>query len=102
MKYKVGDWIRVIKRFDPKADYYNMTPCVVKEMYGMQGRCYQILGLTNPSGYYRVFDKAYDSSGNSGYFWNLTDDMIECRVLTFDDGKTFIPYNENMISEEAE
>jgi hypothetical protein len=52
------------------------------------------------SGYYKVYDKAYD--GDNGHFWYLTDDMIECRVLTFDGGKTFVPYNENMISEEAE
>jgi len=99
LKYKVGDWIRVIKRFDPKADYYNTYPCVVKEMYGMQGHCYQILSLID-SVSYRVYDEAYD--GDNGRFWYLTDDMIECRVLTFDGGKTFVPYNENMISEEAE
>ena len=95
MKYKVGDWIKVIKRFDPNADYYNTEPFVVKEMYCMQGRCYQILSLT-ASGWYKVYDDI------SEHFWSLTDDMIECRVLTFDGGKTFVPYNENMISEEAE
>lgn len=95
MKYKVGDWIRVINRFDPKADYYNTPPYVVKEMYRMQGNCYQILDFT-VFGYYRV----YDDYGER--FWILTDDMIEYRVLTFDGGKTFILYNENMISEEAE
>lgn len=95
MKYKVGDWIRVVKRFDPDADYYNTEPFVVKEMHCMQGRCYQIISLT-ASGYYKVYDD------NGERFWSLVDDMIECRVLTFDGGKTFVPYNENMISEEAE
>ena len=95
MKYRVGDWIRVIKRFDPDADYYNTDPFVTKEMHCMQGRCYRISDLTF-SGFYSVYEN------KNGRRWSLTDDMIECRVLTFDGGKTFIPYNENMILEEAE
>lgn len=88
MKYKVGDWIKVVKRFDPKADYYRNMPQVVEEMLEMQGGYYKILSLTRDGTFYII------------NYWSFSDEMIECRVHTFDNGKTFIPYNENMEMDE--
>lgn len=82
MKYQVGDYIKVIRRFDPKADYYNNRPCVVPEMYYLQNNVYRIDHVTRDGNY-----------GVNG--WILCDEMIQERVVKIGNDK-YVPFSENM------
>lgn len=82
MKYKLGDYIKVVRRFDPKADYYNKRPYVVPEMHYLQNNVYRIDRVTL-EGYYGV-DK-----------WLLCDEMIQERVVKIGNDE-YVPFSENM------
>ena len=93
MKYKVGDYVKVIKRFDEDAPYYYGFPVVTSDMLQMQGNVYEIRSaryneLRDVNCYTLRF-------GNYGTYMFI-EEMIECRVVPIGDGKSFIPYNDNM------
>ena len=87
VKYKAGDFVRVIEKYDENADYYINPPYVVSSMLPMQGRVYQIEYITDIGVYTLRF---------RGSLYTFTDEMISERVIPVgtDD---FIPYNENIV-----
>lgn len=89
MKYKVGDYVRVIKKFDKNADYYSNPPFVVASMLPMQGKVYQIELVTLKPVY-----KLREPLSNFSYAF--TDEMIEERVIPVSGNGSYIPYSENM------
>lgn len=93
MKYKVGDYVKVIKRFDKDAPYYNGFPTVTFDMLQMQGNVYEIINATYNS--FRDID-SYTLRFGHQKTYIFIEEMIECRVVPIGDGKSFIPYNDNM------
>lgn len=81
MKYQIGDFVRIVRRFDNTAKYYSY-PGVCRDMLEMTGKVYQISRYSDNTRYYYIRG------------WMFTDDMIAekvCRV-----GDEYIPYSENM------
>lgn len=84
MKFKQGDYVKIIRKFDESAEYYQCYPGVNKPMKQMVGKIFKI---SRTDGHSYIIDG-----------WWFVDEMIECRVIKI--GDSYIPFSENMEVEE--
>ena len=96
MKYKAGQFVRIISKFNNRAKYYVNEPGIDPNMYDMCGKCYKIKYIIDCD-YGEGF--IYKISDGSGIDWCYTDEMIEERVIPVDDG-VFVSYSDNCVEVE--
>ena len=93
MKYKVGQFVRIISKFNTRAEYYVGNPGISLSMYDMCGKCYKIKSIIDCD-YGEGF--VYKIADENGIVWCYTDEMIEEQVVPVGDG-IFVSYSDNVM-----